>query len=153
MVLWGREGSNPSPGAKQLVQVPLRLNSDCLSSTRPCRMILAFHENLDKALTEAIRTVKSAIPNSSRTCRVTINWSSRQSLQMSFTDDLRDTMQAQCDHELETSERENTDTQRMRTPRNPQRTPTSRVWFESEPELGRGGPRRILLITSSEVVM
>jgi DNA-binding HxlR family transcriptional regulator len=35
-------------------------------------------ESLDRALTEAIRTVKSAIPNASRTCRVSINWSSRQ---------------------------------------------------------------------------
>jgi len=35
-------------------------------------------ENLDKALTEAIRTVKSAIPNASRTCRVSINWFSRR---------------------------------------------------------------------------
>lgn len=35
-------------------------------------------ESLDKALTEAIRTVKSAMPNASRTCRVSINWSSRR---------------------------------------------------------------------------
>ena len=36
------------------------------------------HESLDKALTEAIRIVRSAIPNASRTCRVSINWSSRK---------------------------------------------------------------------------
>ena len=45
-----------------------------------CQGKLQEHEreSLDKALTKAIRTVKSAIPNVARTCRVSINWSSRQ---------------------------------------------------------------------------